>query len=209
MDNANYLSIKAHYEGCLEKYGDSYLGVDWPNEADAQRRYGVMLDVVQLDAAQPVHLLDFGCGVSHLYEYIQKCNLQHIQYSGLDISEKFIALSRKKFPTIDYYCLDILKDAALLPVFDYMVMNGVFTEKRDLSYDEMFDFLRAVLCAAFAKVRVGLAFNVMSKQVDWERDDLFHVQFDPLARFLVQELSRHFVFRHNYRLYEYSVYVYK
>ena len=61
----------------------------------------------------------------------------------------------------------------------------------------------------FEKARVGIAFNVMSKHVDWERDDLFHLPFDVLAGFLRRELSRHYVFRANYGLYEYTTYVYR
>lgn len=29
-----YRSIVDHYEACLEKHGDSHLGVDWPNPKD-------------------------------------------------------------------------------------------------------------------------------------------------------------------------------
>ena len=48
----------------------------------------------------------------------------------------------------------------------------------------------------------------MSKQVDWERDDLFHLPLDLLADYLTRNLSRHFVIRNDYGLYEYTVYVY-
>ena len=47
----------------------------------------------------------------------------------------------------------------------------------------------------------------MSKQVDWERDDLFHLPCDPLLAFLESELSRHCVVRHDYGLFEYTTYV--
>jgi hypothetical protein len=49
----------------------------------------------------------------------------------------------------------------------------------------------------------------MSKHVDWEREDLFHLPFDRLTSFLTNRLSRHFVIRHDYGLYEYTTYVYK
>jgi hypothetical protein len=93
--------------------------------------------------------------------------------------------------------------------FDYVVMNGVFTEKRELTFDEMFDYFKQVMRVVFPKVRQGLAFNVMSKAVDWERDDLFHLPTDLLIAFLVKELSRHFIIRNDYGLYEYTVYLYK
>jgi hypothetical protein len=60
-----YLEIAAHYEACLERHGDSHLGVDWPNAQDAETRYRVMLDVIRPQEAGPVSLLDFGCGASH------------------------------------------------------------------------------------------------------------------------------------------------
>ncbi len=204
-----YLDIVKHYESCAEKYGDTHMGVDWPNKEDAEKRYRVMLEVIKPIPAVTVKLLDFGCGASHLYEYILKHHIENVDYSGLDLSEKFISLSKRKFPSNDYYCIDILDDASDIPYFDYIVMNGVFTEKRDLSFDEMFDYFKSVIKKVFSKTRIGLAFNVMSKHVDWERDDLFHLPFDTLAVFLSKELSRNFLIRNDYGLYEYTTYVYK
>ena len=204
-----YLSIVSHYESCLERHGDTHLGVDWPNKEDARTRYRVMLDVIRPTSADNISLLDFGCGVSHLYEYILEQGLKQIEYSGLDLSEKFVTLSRRKFPGVKYYCGDILDDAFTLPDFDYIVMSGVFTEKRSLSFDEMFSYFKEVLRRVFDRARIGVAFNVMSKHVDWEREDLFHLPFDILASFLTQNLSRHFVVRHDYGLYEYTVYLFR
>jgi hypothetical protein len=121
----------------------------------------------------------------------------------------FIELSRAKYPLIKYYHLDILCDPEAVPGFDYVVLNGVFNSKCRLSSEEMFAYVRAVLRAVFARARVGIAFNVMSKLVDWEREDLFHLPFDVLGRFLAAELSRNFVIRHDYGLFEYTTYLYR
>ena len=209
MEQKKYLHIVSHYERCLEKYGDTHLGVDWPNKEDTETRYRVMLEVIKQDTSGKISLLDFGCGASHLYEYILRHKLDNIVYSGLDLSEKLISLSRKKFPAIVYYCLDILDGQVNLPDFDYIMMNGVFTEKYDLSFEEMFFYFKDVVSRVFNRARIGIAFNVMSKQVDWERDDLFHLPLDPLADFLTKGLSRNIVIRNDYGLYEYTVYVYK
>ncbi len=205
----NYLNIVSHYEACLEKYGDTHHGVDWPNQQDADKRYKVMLEIIKGVNPDGVTLLDFGCGTSHLNDYIRKHKLHSIQYSGLDISPKFIQMSESKYSTNCYYCLDILDNDSDLPRFDYVVMNGVFTEKHSLSFEEMFAYTKAVLKKVFKLAEVGVAFNVMSSIVEWEREDLFHLPFDQLAVFLTNELSRNFVIRQDYGLYEYSVYVYK
>lgn len=210
MEDKGYLSIVSHYESCLEKHGDTHLGVDWPKQEDAATRYRVMLEAIKrADQTRKVRLLDFGCGASHLYEYIVAHEIPNLDYSGLDLSEKFVQLSRKKFPGNDYYCLDLLADQAAIPRFDYIVMNGVFTEKGALTFADMFAYFQQLLRKVFEQAEIGLAFNVMSQHVDWERDDLFHLPFDALAAFLKQELTRNFVFRNDYGLYEYTTYLYR
>lgn len=207
----NYQTIVSHYEECLEQHGDNHRGVDWPKKEDAEIRYQVMLDLIQLASppAAPVRLLDFGCGASHLWEYILARGIKNITYSGLDLSPKFVALSQSKFPANVYYCLDLLEESVEIPTFDYIVLNGVFTEKRSLEFEEMFAYFKLLVKRVFARAEVGIAFNVMSKHVDWERDDLFHLPFDLLAGFLSNEVSRNFVFRNDYKLYEYTTYVYR
>lgn len=206
--NKKYLDIAAHYEKCLERHGDTHWGVDWPRKKDVEVRYRVMLDLLR-PAAGKIKLLDFGCGASHLYEYIRRKKYLNLEYIGLDISKPFIDLSKKKHPKNRYLCLDVLRDPGKLPVFDYAVMNGVYTQKRNLSQAEMFDLLKKQVKIVFGRARRGVAFNVMSGRVDWKRREAFHLDFDELASFLVKEVSRDFVFRHDYGLYEFTTYLYK
>ena len=210
MKDKKYLSIVKHYEDCFDKYGDSHLGVDWPKEQDVLTRYLVMLDLVTFDHNPPQRpaLLDFGCGLGHFYNFILT-QPQKIEYSGLDISQKFVDACKHKFPANIFYCEDILNVHNTIPGFDYIVCNGVFTEKQELSQEEMMDYMCKMLIALFEKCNRGIAFNVMSKLVDWERDDLFHVPFEVITGFISKKLSRNFVIRHDYGLYEYTIYIYK
>lgn len=210
--NKSYLtSIIKHYENCLDRYGDSHQGVDWPKANDVGVRYDVMLELISFhptksDTAQ---LLDFGCGAAHLLEHIKRNGIENIDYSGLDLSEKFINLCTNKFPGTRFYCLDILEKNVVLPQFDYIVMNGVFTEKRDLSFDEMWDYVKRMLVKVFAFAKKGIAFNAMSKAVEWERDDLFHLPADLLIDFITTHLTRNFIIRNDYGLFEFTTYVYQ
>jgi SAM-dependent methyltransferase len=208
--NLNYQSIVKHYEDCLEMHGDTHKGMDWPKLEDVDKRYRVMLELILFHRKnnEQVKLLDFGCGTSHFYSYIKDQGIDFIKYSGLDISENPVAISKSKFPENDYYVMDLMQNDQL-PVYDYIVMNGVFTEKVDLSFEEMFDYFKQMIRKAFAKAEKGIAFNVMSKAVDWEREDLFHLPTDLLISFLTKEISRDFIIRNDYGLYEYTTYVYK
>lgn len=210
MSSDSYKLIVDHYENCLAKFGDTHRGVDWPNEEDAEKRYQVMLDLLPItESKENQSLLDFGCGTAALLQFLNRDIEGKVKYIGLDISERFINICRSKFPDIEFICVDILKQPDSVPEVDFIVMNGVFTEKRELSFEDMLGYFKRLLKASFSKTRKGLAFNVMSKHVEWERSDLFHLPFDVLVEFLTKELSRHFVVRNDYGLYEYTVYVYK
>lgn len=211
MMKKKYDKIVEHYEECLEKHGDNHLGVDWPKLEDVNTRYKVMLDIIPFDNTSnaPVTVLDFGCGTAHLFDFIQKNKYENITYAGLDISQKFVNVAQEKYPENTFFCIDILENPNAIPNFDYIVMNGVFTEKRELSFEEMWAYFTQMISVVFQKCNKGFAFNVMSKNVDWEREDLFHVSYDLLSDFLCKNLTRNHIIRNDYGLYEYTVYVLK
>jgi len=207
----SYLTLQEHYERKLREHGDNHRGVDWPNRPDAEKRYDVMLDMIGSTASQ-ASLLDIRCGLAHLYDWIvEKRWDTHLTYEGLDISPAFITACRRKHPQIRFHELDILAPDSVLSArqYDYVVLNGVFTEKLAMSHAEMSSFFQRMLATAFEFVRKGVAFNVMSKHVDWERDDLFHLPFDEMAGFVTRNLTRNFVIRNDYGLFEYTVYLYR
>lgn len=209
MNDPSYHALKHHYEACLAEHGDSHLGVNWSRAEDAERRYQVMLDLITPVPGQRVSVLDFGCGAAHFYAYMRAQGRDDIAYTGLDISEAFVTLSRAKYPENEYLCLDVLSPGATLPTYDYIVLNGVFTNRTGMSFAAMHDFFTRLVTTLFPHVRVGMAFNAMTKHVDWEREDLFHLPFDDLAAFLKRDVSRKFAIRSDYGLYDYTTYVYR
>lgn len=209
MDEYNVLY--KHYESCLDKFGATNKGVDWPNEQDATIRYKVMIDIISDKDINTISLLDFGAGCAHLNDYLVQEKLSNIKYAALDISKKFCDVILTKYPNINIYNLDILNKEhfASLPKFDFIVMNGVFTEKRDLSDEKMWIFFTNVVMKTFAKCERGIAFNVMSPIVDWKDEQLFYVSYDKLGKFLKENVSRNYTFNQSYGLWEYTVYVFK
>ncbi len=196
--------LAAHYENCFLQHGDTARGVDWPDAEGARVRYRVMAEL----SRDRGDFLDFGCGAGHFLEYLQQTRTPCPGYRGLDISPIFVDLCRSKYPGVAFDCMDVMAPDAVIPSEDYVIMNGVFTEKREVPHEVFFDAMTVVLTKVFAAAKRGMAFNLMSKYVDWERDDLFHVPYDNIIRF-VMSLSRHHLIRADYGLREYTVYVYK
>ena len=205
---ANYKQIIADCEDFLEKYGDTHKGVGWLKDQDVDHRYRVVLESIKPEH-HPCSILDYGCGLAHLYQYMNENGISDIHYTGLDASEKYLDFCRGKFPDVEFIYGDIFDENLSLPSYDYVILNGIFSSKRSLTQSEMMDYMTRLLKEIWKYAKHGIAFNVHSKQVDWERDDLFHLPMDELAQMVCKELSRHFVVRHDYGTYEYTTYVYK
>lgn len=208
MSDKKYLEIVAQVESYLQQHGPDHRGVGWFKGEQVGPRSEAMLGVIREPVGEPVTLLDFGCGAAHLCDYLRETGRAHIAYTGLDLSSAFLEISRAKYPQLSFLQMDVLDPDAVWPRFDYVVMNGIFTQRVSLSEVEMLAYMERLIGVVFAHARKGLAFNVMSKHVDWERDDLNHISFDQLSELLVRSVTRHFVVRHDYGLYEYTVYAY-
>ena len=174
----NYKKIYKHYEKCFDKNGDTYLGVDWPNEEDMIKRYKIMLNILKyIKYNSHISLLDFGAGCGGLYEYIQKYKL-NINYEALDISNKYCEKIKEKFPNINVLHKDILDigiNNQLEKNYDVIVLNGVFTEKRDLTDNEMWIFFTSIIKKIWKNTNKGICFNIMTPIVDWKDNHLFYL----------------------------------
>lgn len=204
----NYMEIISHYENCLKEHKSGAKAVDWKDEESANIRYRVMLDLIQSQKV-PVKVLDFGCGLGGLKNYIDKQKLNHIKYEGMEISKAYAKAASKNHPDIKIHCLDILKDNAKVLNYDYILLNGIFTRRENMSETQMLEYLKRVTEKLFPHASLGIAFNVMSENVDWKSNELFHPNNSELTRIISKSLSPHYVLRNDYGLYETTCYVYQ
>lgn len=208
MDNAKpYLQNVHRWERLFAQHGDSPQALGSRDIEMERVGFEAVLDILAHERA-PITLLDFGCGPARLYDYMLQRGMTHVAYTGLDLSPTFLDCARRKHPVVPFLDLDVLERPEVLGTFDYVVLSGVLTSRSGMSYSEAWSFMTRTLQVLFGHTSRGLAFNVGSKQVDWERDDLFHVPFDDLATFIRSNLSDRFAFRHDYGYYEYTTYVY-
>lgn len=208
MTDRPYAAIVAHYEDCLRRYGTGARAVDWKSFSHAALRYDVMLGVVR-SRSEAGTLLDFGCGLAGLKTHMSDAGWSGLAYTGLDISPAFVAAARAADPDARILCLDLIENPDAVGTFDYIVMNGIFTRRHTLSIADMQAYLTRLLPLAFSKCCKGLAFNVMSKSVDWESEELFYPDLGVLLEFVAREMTKHYVLRNDYGLHETTVYLYR
>lgn len=201
------IELKKIYENDLKNFGPNNKGVGWKNKKDATLRYEIMSGLI-LTAKKNHSVIDLGCGLSDFYKYIKSKKFK-TNYIGIDLSENMINICKKRYPNNNYYCLDILHDHKKIPKVDYIIINGLFTQKANYSNLIMFKFLKSVLQISWKKTKIGLAFNVMSEYVDWKNKNNFYLNLSKITDFLKKNLGNRFIINHSYGLHEYTVFIYK
>jgi SAM-dependent methyltransferase len=201
------------YGAGLARHGATPQGVFWPNAPDLAARLEMMLaplKLVQRPAGSPLRLLDLGCGPALLLDYLAENGLlDKVDYLGIDLSAASVDLARARWPGYSFEQRDVRAQPFAAEVFDHCLCSGVFTGRFAVPRATFEAMARQTLRAVWPSIRRSLCFNVMSKHVDWERDDLFHWPLDDIMAFCKAELSRHVSMRLDYGLWETTVFVNK
>ena len=196
-----------HYRTTFLAHGASSQGVDWgPREDAARLRQDVMLAVA--DGCPPGGtLLDVGCGYGALADRIDELGLD-LDYTGIDVVGEMVAAARERHPTRRFVHDDFLAAADLGP-FDYVVCNGILTQKLTASTLDMNVHARRLIAALFAACCRGAAFNVMTTHVNYQADNLYYRNPAELLGWCMSELTPRVRLDHAYPLYEYTLYLHR
>ena len=201
------------YSAALTAKGATPAGLVWPNAADLAIRFESLLRPIDFGRHSPadrITLLDLGCGPGLLLDYLAENGvIDRFDYVGVDVFDATLQHARSRWPEYRFELRDVRDHPFDDNVFDYCIICGVFTGRFAVSYDDMKTMAQETLKAIWPSVRVGLGFNVMSKHVDWEREDLFHWPLDDIMSFCKTNLSRHVSLHLDYGLWETSALVLK
>lgn len=206
--------IVATVERRFSERGATPEGLYWPNGADlAERYHAAIAPLLAAPRATPLRLLDFGCGLGFLADWLDaNGHTPRIAYTGLDASAAILEAARARHPGLPFLEADILAEPSP-PLggarFDAVIACGIFTVRFGNSQEAMIAYVQETLRRLWAVTEGCLVFNLITKHVDWEREDLFHWGLDEVARFAKAELSRHLDISGGYGLWEHSFHVWR
>ena len=200
--------MKEHYEAAFQKFGPTSSGVDWGSKEDQLfLRYDKMLAVITDDTA-PNSVLDVGCGYGGLYPYAISKG-EKITYTGIDIAKNMIEWARNNLTGVTLINDDFMEhEFPNNGMFDYVVCNGILTQKLECSNIDMEAFAKVLIKKMFSRARKGIAFNIMTTKVNYFANNLFYKNPSEILSWCIDEVSPKVVLDHSY-LYEYTVYIYK
>lgn len=201
--------LQKHYDSTFEEHGANSSGVDWgENEERLRLRYQKMLAVITKSERTIPSLLDVGCGFGGFFAYIKAKQLQ-IKYSGIDVSEKMIHWGRENYSGQGDFVVGDVLDMDDKTHFDYMVCNGILTQKLETEGSKMDAFANQLIRKMFSLCRVGVAFNVMTSKVNFYANNLYYRNPAELLAWCMSEVTPYIKLDHSYPLYEYTVYLYR
>jgi len=202
-------SLQQHYQRTFAEHGCTSSGVDWGTDESVRRRNHAMLQLVVNDLDRPAtpSLLDVGCGYANLLDHATDQKLA-MNYHGIDVVSELVDAASSRHPEATFRTLDAF-DLAEEERYDYLVCNGILTQKLQASHLDMQDFAKRLITQLFQHCRRGIAFNVMSSRVNFMADNLFYWSPVESLAFCIGELSSSVGLDHHYLPYEYTVYVYR
>jgi SAM-dependent methyltransferase len=197
---------RQYYENSLAEFGDSPQGVNWADACSQNLRFQIMSEIDNLNG-KIVH--DVGCGLGHLFDFLSKKAI-NCEYVGSDISSSMITCAKGRIPNQNLYVADILQNP--VPEWmaaDYLFTSGLFYVKNSINKAIWTSFMETMLKQMFKLARKGIAFNMLTSYVDYKDKKLFYLHPKNAIEFCVNNLSKRVTLRHDYPLWEYTVYVYK
>lgn len=197
MQTEDNAYIERYYNELVEKYGDSYKSCDYGNKDSQIKKFKVLLGVFDQKA---ISVLDVGCGTGDFYCYLKE-KFNYINYEGIDLSEKMVALCKSK------YGEKLFKQKNLLDYKhkkDFIVANGVFYLIRtnpEKNMQILINYMFSLCCK-------GVAFNSLSSWATKKEEKEFYADPIKILEFC-STLTQKVVLRHDYLPHDFTIYMYK
>ena len=201
---SNFDKIKNLYNENFKRFGDSPASLLTPKGRN-DLRFRAIIPYINKDF---VSILDYGCGLGYLLEYLIKLKLnKKCTYTGYDILPNFINKCKTKFKKSNFELISENDD--FNEKFDIVFASGVFNIKSHHSEFESKEYAFTRIEKLFSITEEVLICDFPSQYVDFKQPDAQHFGVEELLSFCTDRLSRRFILRHDLLPYEMTIIVFK
>ena len=138
------------YKILLDNYGYSEKSLGWNKPKHIDRFKGVLTPWIHLKENKNISILDYGCGLGHLYEFL-KLNGFKWSYLGIDINKKFIN-EAQKIQSNNLFLHSDISNLAKDTKFDLIFMIGTFNRK----FNDSEELLKSSIKDCISKANLGV-----------------------------------------------------
>lgn len=190
--------LKSLYCSSFKKYGQSSYSILYDELPIDRYRELIKIDDLNLKS-----ILDVGCGLGNMYEFIKTQGLV-VDYTGIDLVKEFINEATKKYPEAKFLEANILEEN-LNKKYDYVLLQGVFNNK----LTDGGIYLEHMITEAFKYCNYGMAFNFISTYTNFKTDDMEYHSPERILKFCIENLSYKVSLKHHLCKCDTVIYVYK
>ena len=194
--------VARYYGGKLCGNGPTAAGADWKSAEQQALRFDQLLKIIDCQGRFAIN--DYGCGYGALIEHLRRTP-HGCDYRGFDICPDMIDQARRLHT--DAPDCKFFSEAQLIEPGDYSVASGIFNVKGNESDQCWSEYMRDTIARIAAISRRGFAFNVLSRYVDFRREDLYYADPCSLMDHCITRYSRRVAILHDYGLYEFTLLV--
>lgn len=186
------------YEHRYAELGADVRTLGWKSQDDQVLRFKVLCDIADLRGAS---VCDVGCGLGDLVDYLE-ARFGAFSYTGIDISPSLVRKAAELHPRYEFVCANAFE--AALPRADFFLLSGAL----NFRVHDNAALTRGVVERMFGAANKGVAVNFLSTYVNFQRPHNYHHSPEEMFTY-ARSLTRWVTLRHDYPLWEFSLYLYK
>jgi hypothetical protein len=196
-----------YYRDLYNKKKGTTMIVSSESWAHKNVRFEKITNLMKDDDKFSVH--DVGMGIADMYQYMRnRFPNKSFIYSGTEILGEYYEEAKNRFPECNFFLRDIA-ESAFEEHYDYLIMSGIFHQRRESSIRDWEKFAQQIISNSFKMCNKGIAFNFISPFVDFYQTEVYYANMPKILNFINDDLSRFFTVYHDYPLFEFTVHVYK
>lgn len=169
---------------------ENYKLLGWESRTAQYKRFSVLVDSVFLHKSS---ILDIGCGLADLFHFITQGFGYNINYTGIDLSPKMIALAKEQLKNIPLPAnnnsaitllqQDIFSDNPYnADSFDYVYSSGIF----NLNLGNNLEFLKKAFLLFASICKKAFVCSLLSDTSDDKEDLYYYYNKDSVSRMLAE-----------------------
>jgi SAM-dependent methyltransferase len=187
------------YEGRFQEMGEDIRTLGWKNREEQALRFKMLCEIGNLRGAS---VCDVGCAFGDLLDYLLS-TVGEFRYTGLDIAPSLLERAREKHPGVPFLCLNLAEEL-FEEEHDYFLLSGALSFK----VEDNMALAERMLQRMFTLAKRGVAANFLSSYVNYKHERNYHYSPEEMFR-LGHRLTRWVRLRHDYPLWEFTLYLFK
>lgn len=197
METANINKFYDNCSRCAEKGSPEALG--WENKENQFFRFSVLSEI---GIKSGDSILDLGCGFGDILDYFKSKSIE-INYKGIDVRPEAIKVAEQKYPNAEFKQQDIFSENK---TYDWVLSSGVFSIQSVTWQEDTISTLKQ----AYSICKKGVSSNFLSSVTPSGRyRHMYYVSPSEFLSKIVENNFRRFVLRQDYKLNEFTVYLYR